>query len=67
VWGNASVIDYYGSKLEVVSSDAFGVGNVLFSGAGGELFPICGAEPIDGFKQYLMKTWHEAGYKVHEF
>lgn len=38
------------------------IGYALFTKAGEELFPICGAQQDEEFFSYLMKTWAAFGY-----
>lgn len=56
-------ISYYGNTLTVEEpkNGSFGmdVGVVNFTTVGGELFPICGSKPVDGFLEYLRLKWEK--------
>jgi hypothetical protein len=40
------------------------LGQVLFTQAGQQLAPICGAQPQPGFLEYVMEKWKSFGYKT---
>jgi hypothetical protein len=37
---------------------------VLLTQAGQQLAPICGAQPRDGFVDYVKEKWKSLGYKI---
>ncbi len=64
------VVFYYGSPVEIEfqnpENNDLNLGKVLLSKVGQELAPICGSEPCDGFKDYVVKKWGSFGYKMPE-
>lgn len=56
-------ISYHGNTLTVekpkVGSFGMDCGVVNFTTVGGELFPICGSKPVDGFLEYLRLRWEK--------
>jgi hypothetical protein len=62
-------IHYYGTPLRIeFSADAnndLAMGKVLLTKAGHQLAPISGAEPIEGFIEYAVRQWVDAGLVVY--
>jgi hypothetical protein len=56
---------YYGTifHLELKKEDGndLDLGNVLLTNTGEQLARICGAKPVDGFLDYLIKYWASKG------
>lgn len=46
------------------SKNELQVGHVLFTEAGRELFPICGAERNSDFHEYVIERWYRSGLVV---
>ena len=62
-------VSYYGESVHLVlqqtSGEAiFAIGSVLLTKAGEELAQVCGSEPMQGFKEYVMKKWTESGHTI---
>jgi hypothetical protein len=61
-------LDYFGQPLYVGLSNrdgnSLGVGCAILTKAGGQLVPICGAVPQEGFVDYIRETWRRFGYKI---
>jgi hypothetical protein len=59
-------VSYFGTRLEIhfenEEQSQFFVGNVLLSKIGQELAPICGAQPVEGFVEYLLVIWERQGF-----
>lgn len=59
---------YFGEPLniefEMETENQLETGKILLSKAGKELAPICGAESVQGFYEYVFKKWKELGFKV---
>jgi hypothetical protein len=64
------VVAYYGALVEIKfalpTDNQLEIGQALLSKVGHELAPICGSQPRDGFKDYVLAKWRAAGYKVRE-
>ena len=65
-----TVADYFGSKIPLSFAgndkmrlrNELAIGQVMFTQAGEQLAGICGAQPLDGFLEFLKASW--AGYAV---
>ena len=59
---------YFGTPVRVEFSkekdNYFQLGHVLLSQVGRELAPISGAEPVQGFLEYVVGVWKGFGYTV---
>jgi hypothetical protein len=54
--------DYFGNQLIIpLHGRPLNVGSANLTTAGEELIPICSAEPVEGFLDYLLKFWYEMG------
>jgi len=62
------LLDYFGERvwIEFPNPENYElqVGKVLFTQAGEQLGPICGAERRDGFVEYIIERWKSLGYKI---
>jgi hypothetical protein len=61
--GMSFVARYYGSRLTMELKESgdseLGIGHVILTKTGSELARICGAEPVDGFLEYVIKQWEK--------
>jgi len=65
-----TMVDYFGSKIPISFAGNEGmrkrnelsIGQAMFTQAGEQLAGICGAKPLDGFLEFLKRSW--AGYAV---
>jgi hypothetical protein len=61
-------VHYFGNKVWVEfqkpENNEFQLGHVLLTQAGQQLAPICGAQPRDGFVEYVKEKWKSLGYKT---
>jgi hypothetical protein len=52
---------YYGRRVEITfpndAKNQLDVGHVLLTRAGGELAPVCGSKPIEGFFDFVYDRW----------
>ena len=57
---------YYGQSIifEMPNDDdnSIDVGSVLLTKLGKELAPICGSQPVNGFKEYILEYWKSKNY-----
>ena len=60
-------VSYFGTDLliHLASEEVFfSVGRVLLTNVGQELAPICGAQAIEGFLDYILEDWQRRGIAV---
>ena len=66
--GQEGFVDYFGSKVwigfEKAENNEVELGHVLLTQAGQQLAPICGAQPREGFVDYVREKWKSFGYKT---
>lgn len=66
--GQKGFVDYFGNKVWIEfqkpENNELQVGHVLLTQAGQQLAPICGAQPRDGFVDYVKEKWKSLGYKT---
>jgi hypothetical protein len=59
---------YFGKMLWIKfhnpGENIFRVGEAILSQAGEQLAPICGAQPLDGFVDYVKEKWKNFGYET---
>jgi hypothetical protein len=58
------LFSYFGEPVWVEFPNVFRVGKVMLTLVGQQLAPVCGADQIDGFVEYLRAWWKNLGYKV---
>jgi hypothetical protein len=62
------VVFYFGEPLiiefEKETDNQLSIGKILLSKAGEELAPICGAEAVQGFYEYVFNKWKGMGLNV---
>src|SRR5262249_43209010 len=65
-FGQKGFVNYFGNKvwIEFDKDNELQLGQVLLTQAGQQLAPICGAEPRDGFVDYVKERWKSFGYKT---
>lgn len=63
------IITYFGEifKFEMSNDENnnLSIGNAFLTQIGKELALILNAEPVEGFREYLIEKWKEKGYKVN--
>jgi uncharacterized protein DUF2806 len=68
--GKKGHVYYFNQPIEIEfqkeEGNEMSLGKVIFTKAGKELAPVCNAEPIEGFIEYLKKPWAKMGYKTGE-
>jgi hypothetical protein len=61
----AIVMKYYGTPLNIEfkndANNELSLGHTIFTKTGGQLARICGAEPVDGFFNYVIEQWTKKG------
>ena len=61
---------YYGQPIKCEmpndADNSFELGNVLLTKLGQELAPICGSQPVVGFKEYILEKWKSKNYLEKE-
>jgi hypothetical protein len=61
---------YYGQSIEFEmpndADNSFDFGKVLLTKLGQELAPICGSQPVVGFKEYILEKWKSKNYLKKE-
>jgi len=61
-------VAYFGSMINIEfkkdEANDLDIGKVLLSKVGQELAPICGAQPVEGFVEFVLKKWSEKGVVV---
>lgn len=59
-------VTYYGTPQELTFREAarntLGLGGILLTRAGQQLFPVCGSKPLAGFFEYIYDVWARRGY-----
>ena len=57
---------YYGQHIKFEmpkdADNSIELGKVLLTKLGQELAPICGSQPVDGFKEYILECWKSKNY-----
>lgn len=56
----------YFSETTIIDlpNNAFKLGEAAFTKIGSELFPICDAQPVAGFHDFIIKEWQAFGYAI---
>lgn len=66
--GQKGFVHYFGNKawieFQKPENNELQLGHVLLTQAGQQLAPICGAQPRDGFVDYVKEKWKSLGYKT---
>jgi uncharacterized protein DUF2806 len=62
--------DYFDRKVSIEfpipEDNKLHMGKAIFTKAGDELAPICGAQPRDGFFDYVIEKWKGFGYTIQQ-
>ena len=65
-----AIVHYYGKLVSIEfkkdANNFIDIGHVLLSQAGLEPAPICTAQPIEGFMEYVMDQWKRKGYVAEQ-
>lgn len=66
--GQKGFVHYFGNKVWIgfqkAENSELKLGHVLLTQAGQQLAPICGAQPREGFVDYVREKWKSFGYKT---
>jgi hypothetical protein len=61
-------VNYFGKQVWIgfqkPENNELDIGHVLLTQAGQQLAPICGAQPREGFVDYVKEKWKRLGYKT---
>ena len=73
VWQNVPQVqsfDYFSRQIRVkfpnLENNVFQLGKAILTRTGEQLVPICGAQPQDGFPEYVREVWTGFGYKIEQ-
>jgi len=66
--GQKGFVHYFGNKVWIEfkkpEDNELQLGHVMLTKTGQQLAPICGAQPRDGFVDYIKEKWRSLGYKT---
>lgn len=67
-FGSKGYVSYFDKKVWVEfpkeEGNELNIGNVILTRAGVQLAPLCGAQPVEGFIEYVKEKWAQFGLKT---